>query len=1118
MTAADDGLTRERAARDLQHSFVVDAGAGTGKTTVLISRILGAVISGKSDLEHIVAITFTEKAAGELKVRLRFELEQVVRRLDGEEERRARRAFADIERAQVATIHSFCAALLRERPVEAGVDPDFEVLDELGAHLLMDRTWDEWLAGEMDRSVKILLECLRTGVRPEEMRDLAGFLLDHRDMTGLVPHTVTEDLDVFMERCRSKLDRLAGLGPYCRDQADRAFAQVASLREDLDKLCALDPEEQRNYLLSHFDIHPTAGNQKNWEQKEQLEEVRRLLQEIQSEKESVASHLRHNRAVELIEWLRGYMQRYEEAKQESRSLDFFDLLYRCRELLSSHKQVRGYFQSRFDYILVDEFQDTDPLQIEILFFLAEKVPRAERWREAELRPGKLFLVGDPKQSIYSFRRADIEAYHEAKQLLSRQGEALPLAVNFRSRPPVVNWVNVVFSRLIQPLEDGNYQPLYQPIQPSRKDGEGTSLVVLPLAPQIPVGDGKARELRLAEARTVAAFLKRIVADGWPVWDPRSGEKRDLGYGDVGILFRTREAMDLYEEEFRDFDIPYRVAGGRRYYSRLEMNALLALLTCLDNPKDGVALVAALRSPFFGVSDQELFLHVQAGYPLDYFSFDEELQSPAHRRVTAPKSIREAFRFLKELHALRNDLSLSLFLLKIYETTRVLPLFYLKPQGDQKVANLLKMVEMARSLEERGLSTLRSFVQFLKKMDATEAEEGESPLAEETEDAVRIMTIHKAKGLEFPLVILADAAYERRARVRNGVMNRHEGRLEVRIGSQGSRAATQGWESAGDRERLREKAEDYRLLYVAMTRARDYFVIPFIPGDQKKRFLQPLWEGLELAEEVSWGMEVRRRSGNSFMVFDSRELDTEKRELRPFRTGFDIKKIGKKTKSKGKISEPSLAEYKSWKQKRSECLTTGRQSGKILPATSLVKGENGDGSVHGLGPAFGSFVHEILRAIDLHRPRDIETVAQALGKRDGFDEPTIERGIDLVRWGLTSEVLTRAARSSSIWKEVPFVYRHRDDLVEGFIDLAFEENAEIVVVDFKTDRVERGKKLEERVRRYTPQAVIYAMALERITHKKVKDVVLLFLSAKLEESIPIGKTAFRRVERLLRETS
>lgn len=1118
MAAADDGLTRERAARDLKQSFVVDAGAGTGKTTVLISRILGAVISGTSDLERIVAITFTEKAAGELKVRLRFELEQAVRRLNGEEEKRVRRALADIERAQVATIHSFCAALLRERPIEAGVDPDFEVLDELGAHLLMDRTWEDWLAGEMDRSAKTLFGFLRAGLRPEEMRDLAGFLLDHRDVIGLVPPPLKEDLDAFMQHCRSKLDRLAGLGPYCKDRADRAFTQAVSLREAFDKLCALDPEEQRNYLLSGIDLHPTAGNQKNWERKEQLEEVRRLLQEIQSEKETVASHLRHNRAVELIEWLRGYMQRYEEAKQESGSLDFFDLLYRCRELLSSHKQVRGYFQSRFDYILVDEFQDTDPLQIEILFFLSEKSPLAGRWREVELRPGKLFLVGDPKQSIYGFRRADIEAYHEAKELLSRQGEALPLAVNFRSRPPVVNWVNVVFTRLIQPPNNGNYQPPYEPIQPSRKDGEGTSVVVLPLAPQIPLGDGKARELRLAEARTVAAFLKGTVADAWPVWDPRSRQKRDFRYGDVGILFRTREAIDLYEEEFRDFEIPYRVAGGRRYYSRLEMNALLALLTCLDNPKDGVALVAALRSPFFGVSDEELFLHTQAGYPLDYLSCDDALQPPARGHATAPKSIREAFRFLKELHALRNDLSLPLFLHKIFETTRVLPLFYLKPQGDQKVANLLKMAELARSLEDRGLSTLRSFVQLLKKMDATEAEEGESPLAEETEDAVRIMTIHKAKGLEFPLVILADAAYEGRPRVRNGVMNRHEGRLEVRIGAQGSRAQTQGWESAGDGERLREKAEDHRLLYVAMTRARDYFVIPFIPADQKKRFLTPLWEGLELAGEVSWGKEVRRGSGNSFMVFDSRELDTEKRELRPFRAGFDLKKVGKKTKSKGKHSNPSLAEYKSWKQKRFECLTAGRQSGTILAATALVKGPNGDGRAHGLGPAFGSFVHEILRTIDLHHPRDIENVARGLGKRGGFDAPTIERGIELVKWGLTSEVLTRAARSSSLWKEVPFVYRHRDDLVEGFIDLAFEEDGDIVIVDFKTDSVESGKKLEERVRLYAPQAVIYAMALERITHKKVKEVVLLFLSAKAEKSVPVGKKAFRRVERLLREIS
>lgn len=1109
MLETNDQFSRDQAARELKQSLIIDAGAGTGKTTVLISRILGTVITGKSDLEHIVAITFTEKASGELKVRLRFELEEALRRLDGEEWSRVRRALADIERAQVTTIHSFCAALLRERPVEAKVEPGFEVLDELGANLLMDRTWEEWMTAEMERGPALLLELLRSGIALEEIQELAEFLLHHRDILDLLPSPVNENLGEFIQLFTTDLQRLTELQSTCKDPGDRAFIQVASLKESLEELLGIGTEGQREFLLSHFKVQPTAGNQKNWHPKENLVEIKRLFGEIQKGQEKVVLALRHNRAVGLLKWLSSYVEHYDEAKSANGSLDFFDLLYRCRELLKNNKRVRRYFQERFDYILVDEFQDTDPLQIEILFFLAEKSPRAGSWQEVELKPGKLFLVGDPKQSIYRFRRADIEAYHEAKEIIARQGELLNLSLNFRSRPAVVDWVNGLFSRLIQPPEEGTYQPAYQPITASRTGKEGPSVMVLPLAPQIPVEGSNATELRMAEARTVAAFLKKIVAEGWSVWDQRGGERRDIGYGDVGILFRVKEAIDIYEEEFRDFEIPYRVAGGRRYYSRLEMNALLAFLSSLDNPKDAVALTAALRSPFFGVSDEELFLFVQDGYPLDYLALGD-------KKDGLPKSIREATRCLRGLYALRNQVSVSLFLLKIYQATRVLPLLYLKPQGDQKVANLLKMVDLARGLEERGLLTLRSFVQFLKKMEATEAEEGESPLAEESEDAVRIMTIHKSKGLEFPLVILADAAYEGRHRVGRGIVNRPQRRLEIRIGSQGRGVMTQCWEETRERERLREEAEDYRLLYVAATRARDYLVIPFLPGDEKKRFLGPVWEGLGIVGDIPWGKEISlsKDSGQGVMVVDSRTLDTEKRELRPFRIGHDFKKI----KSGSRKANPSRVRYQLWERRQQEIRDKGGLGGKVLAATEVAKAKDEEIWVSGPGTAFGSFVHDVFRAIDFHRQEAMRAIAQALGSEAGLDEATIERGVRLVEWGLNSSVLSRATRSSHMWKELPFVYRHRDDLVEGFIDLAFEEDGEIVVVDFKTDMVENGKELEERASLYAPQGIVYAMALERITHKKVKEVVFLFLSAKAEKSIPLGKRVFHQVERLLQEAT
>jgi ATP-dependent exoDNAse (exonuclease V) beta subunit len=1111
-----DADIRRQAERDLSRCYLLDAGAGTGKTTVLISRILAALSAGKSELERIVAITFTEKAAGELKIRLRSELERALQSCTPDEGARFRQAVADIERAQVTTIHSFCAALLHERPVEAGVKPDFEVLDELGADLLFERIWQEWLAGEMDQRSPALAGVLRSGIGLDALHPAAKFLLEHRDLLDTTPGPITASGEDLWKGFGAALQQLTPLQSHCENREDRAYQAIESLRLDLSAAAALPADQRLDPLLSRLKIRTNVGDQKNWKSKEPLEQTRAILAKLQAESESFRSIRSHNQTVEILGWLQGFVQRYEQAKREAGCLDFFDLLFQCRNLLKHNRRIRRYFQERFDYVLVDEFQDTDPLQIEIVFFLSENWPRAEDWTEVELRPGKLFLVGDPKQSIYSFRRADIEAYHQAKETIAKQGVTLPLSLNFRSRPPVIDWVNGLFSTLIQPPEKGYFQPSYQPITASRNDGPRVSLVALPLAPQISLGDGKAADVRAAEARTVAAFLKRIVSDGWTTAAPASGKERVLSFGDIAILFRTKEAIDRYEEEFRDFDIPYRVSGGRRYYSRLEMNALIALLSCLDNPRDEVAVVAALRSPFFAVSDEDLFLHAQAGHGFDYTDIRNFSEPRKPRKTDTPELIRVAFAFLNQFHHQRNDLPLPLFLLRLYEKSRILPLFYLKPQGDQKVANLLKMVEIARSLEARGVTTLRAFVRYLKRMDAAEAEEGESPLVEESEDAVRFMTIHKSKGLEFPLVILGDVVYRSRGRSRQALFNRAAARIELRIGPQDKALATLGWEQAKEEQDLRETAESLRLLYVAVTRARDYFVLPLDPASDREKFLTPLWSDILPGEEIPWGKQILSRSGSTVAFYDSRNLNTDKEELRPFRSSVEIKTLARRLSSKREKAEISLSAYSNWENRRNDIRAKGSRGRRVVAASVMLQHEQPEPKASGRGPLFGSFVHELLRIIDIRQPGDVRKIATVLGRSYELDATAVKKGIELVEWGLNAPVLTRAARSAKLWQEVPFVYREGEDLVEGFIDLVFEEDGEYVVVDFKTDVVKNDLALEEKVRLYTPQGAIYALALEAITTKPVKEIVFLFLSAKAERAVEFDSTGKQRIKSKLQE--
>ncbi|MBI4487491.1 MAG: UvrD-helicase domain-containing protein, partial [Deltaproteobacteria bacterium] len=345
MAAIDDQDIRDRAGRDLRQSFLLDAGAGTGKTTVLVSRILGVIASGKSGLNRIVAITFTEKAAGELKVRLRSELERALRGFDSEDLRNVRDALVDIERAQVSTIHSFCATLLRERPIEAGVEPGFEVLDEMGANILLDQSWEDWLAREMDQAGGVLAEALSLGIRVEDLNRLGNFLVRHRDVLR-IPPPIEEESEAFFRCLAQSFPRLEELRRACRDQTDRGWLQIESLKE----IChGLEQEGSLRKLIARpFTLRPNDGNQRSWSPKEALAEVKERLTEVKESYESLLSAVRHNLAVVLLNHLTGYVRHYEAAKRERGSLDFLDLLYRTRELLKTNLEVRDYFQGRFD--------------------------------------------------------------------------------------------------------------------------------------------------------------------------------------------------------------------------------------------------------------------------------------------------------------------------------------------------------------------------------------------------------------------------------------------------------------------------------------------------------------------------------------------------------------------------------------------------------------------------------------------------------------------------------------------------------------------------------------------------------------------------------------------------
>jgi len=1074
-----DAAARARARDDLDHNLVVDAGAGTGKTTVLIDRILSLIAGGRCPLDKIAAITFTEKAAGELKLRLRNEIEERLASESGAVAERFHGALEDLDRAHVSTIHAFCAALLRERPAEAGIDPGFAVLDQLGAFVLRHQVWERWIAGEMAGGNEVVARALDAGIELRSLAESAQYLLENRDLLGLLSRPTGVDVDGFVARLRRDVAQLNSARSDCLHQEDAGYQHIGDLVQACQEIEASEPDAREVFLLTRLSIRNTAGNQRNWSKPERLKAVKETLTELRSRLEELRAGLGHNLCVAITEWLGGYLGAYDRAKAQRGVLDFTDLLLKARDLLLHNRAVRGQLQRRYQALLVDEFQDTDPLQTEIVFFLAERTPRATVWREVEVTPGKLFLVGDPKQSIYRFRRADIELYDEAKRALLQQGDGLDLQTNFRSRRSLVDWVNERFRGLIRRPPSESYQPDYVALAPPpelpRDDGPTVHLLSLP-APvataELPADQAKRdrTEWLRVEARLVAEYLAELVRAREPL--RVDGGARPLGYRDVAILFRDNDAMQWYEDELRDRDIPYRVAGGRRFYGRDEVTALLALIRAVANPKDQVNLVAALRAPFFGFSDEQLYLFKSSGGVFDYLR-------PVREQVDGSPAFANAFGLLRRLHQRGLEVRPALWLSTVFdELPHLLPLLYLRPQGDQRVANLFKLIDIARAVEAEGVSSLRGLGRFLADLERLQAEEGESPVAEESDDVVRLMTIHKAKGLEFPVVVLADGQRKLSSQTPIGISDRVTGELALRIG----KARTGNWERLKEWERPRGEAEEIRLLYVAATRARDHLVLPLYPRADRGDFLGRLVDG----------------EGEQVEVVDPAPYDLQARPVRAFRKAFA-------TLAEAAPDPRAVAAADAWASARAKQIAAGARGPRFRNPSRLAHAGQESGQQELAfgrrdGARVGSLVHAVLQRIDLADPSGLDAVVRGLADAAAVAGAGVEQARDLARRALAMPVLARARAAETCHREVPFTWPVGEGAVEGVIDLVFRERGRLVIVDYKTDDVRPGRALDERVAGYRGQAVIYAAALEAITGESVKEVVLAFLRLGVEKRL------------------
>lgn len=1131
-----DAAERERAIGTFDHNLLVTAGAGTGKTTLLVDRLVRLLLRSPAPLRitEIVALTFTNKAANEIKLRLRERLETYLAvRLDREPlndfegrthreitslmeryqlskndlDGRVREALRAIERSEIGTIHSFAATLLRLYPMEAGIDPQFKEDDGKEFERIFDEQWGLWLDEELALA----------GSHAHDWRILLRKLLLDQIKT-LAKSLCSETVDLQTAKPASKEDStLAFLQPWLENLESRATALLEVYREDRqnEKLiraaravirkfrqCGRVEENGLGEAESWVAAKSINKDLQGWSAADILEaqdllRIARGLGQVDAELTQLVWKL-----------LVPFVEKFRECFVREGFVSFDGLLIRARNLLRDCPGVREELKRQFRAILIDEFQDTDPIQYEILLYLAEKANHsAKEWRAIRLTPGKIFVVGDPKQSIYAFRRADIEAYLEVveKLIKAQDGAECRLTTNFRSHADIIEVVNGIFERLIQP-RDG-VQPPYIPIHPApdRSPAGPPNIASLPkvMVRRIIARDGElnAADARRLEGESLARWLKDAVIEKTVIISS-SGDLVRAQPKDVAILFRKLTDIHDYLEPFRRNGIRYVVEGERQFYATKEIIDAVNLLRAINNPYDRLALVGVLRSPSGGLTDQTIYELHRANL-LDYREVN------GLKPKAFPTTVTELYHKLTRLHEETQKLPVGAAVSHIFSSLPLKTLAASAFHGEQAVANLEKLRQQAGVLGREGLITFNEAIHQLRRRVLDVKEEGESVLAEEHLDAVRLMSVHKAKGLEFPIVVLAGCQTGTEGRPTTpaeALMDWSTGLIGLRVG--------RTWDLAGlyiaEKARLRAREEQKRVLYVAMTRAREHLIISCAPSNRRSRgsFLSML------EETVQASMATAAESKSVAVGCGSIKIHVVSESLvAPGRA---------KTPGRKLAGQPSWQRYVDvWARRRdvhqSVINTPVFVTPTLLKQQEQEIAEAADPKTHpsvSRPPSMvvGELTHRFLEAWDF--AQDVEKFAERVGplldqwlpfelqKERGQIETDLK---EIFGCFFRSKIYFELTQSRILGREVPLLMSWDSQIMEGVVDLIYEYEGLLYLGDYKTDRMAR-QDLPRGAARYRQQAHVYSRAARQSLQRDVAAFKVIFLRLGEAVEVPLEAAA------------
>ena len=1078
----------QRAALDLSSNIALTAAAGSGKTTVLIERFLEILRNNGYRPEEVVAITFTEEAARQMCERVREEIEgRAVEEVPGGT-RSWRRALTHLPRSQITTIHGFCHSLLREYSWAIDLDSDFELLDPSRQQLLAAAAVSQTLQDSSFQGWSSLRKLLHY-LPQSRLEGLFRQMLGRRHHLSLEDRLDEEWLrDLYLQESAAVLLRASQWDRFLellRTVPEKLVRQPNSFSvrcrkqlELLERRPALDPRSfvERFGLTLESRIFPTP----EWRHLDAYSEIVAGWKEL---RELVKNETRLDNCTEegdrhfrealscVHELHREIVRCYEAEKQADGGLDFEDLLQESARLVQRPDIVAS-IRERFRFFLVDEYQDTNALQWRILLPLVQE-------------SSNLLVVGDAKQSIYRFRNADVSVFRRVQGWVDQSGRVIEMPGNYRAAPTLLHFCNEIFSRIFS--GDLEYEASHQQMEEARLDSPDGKVesFFFTLPPEAPATS-------TPEPFLVASTVERLVEQGYR-------------YSDMAILLRARTRLKFYEESLRLKGIPFQTIGGTGFYRRQEVLDLLNLLRFLHRPQNDIALVGVLRSPLFSLTDEDLVvLSSKPGR-----DFWKKLGQSVQTGRQVPGRLKFARERLASWLQRAEVTAVSVLLEEALAETGFLPILRASRRGQQARQNVRKLIALVRNLEKERRVHLREVVRFLEALTRTEPNEPEAQVLRPGEDAVRIFTIHGAKGLQFRAVILPELGHKladiRRDRFVAESFATDSGRVsyfgfKIRDPSNRYRDLRHPtYQMLRRLDEYRQLAEEKRLLYVALTRAQDHLVLL---GEKTDGESYSHWLRAAGSDDLAHVPAELEQSLEDWLEKDGYE-DEQAEEPPEWVSSLELKEPSSEVSAAHRGSSGRPLQKRIWSPTELTAFHLCPRRfflGELLahPEVNPFAGR----MVDPVPSLLGEVVHDVIeKTRDIGNPREVEgqlkswrkTIESRLTTSRSDFENKVRRHLGKVAGGQIYQELQAARRA---YREQDFHIRRGDRRLTGVLDALYQrDDLSRIVVDFKTVGLGDRSALEVALHRgFTLQVELYLWAANRILETSELKAVLFFTTS------------------------